>query len=122
MPEAFSGALGTEQFLNLFVTQLQYQDPLSPMDQTDSLTLKTELCRWSSTTRTAAMLELLSAGLSTSSTRRMVILIAVTATPASSRGGSHVLSIWSKLQPEREAQHGGLIPSDQTCGPRAARP
>ncbi|MEO2026989.1 MAG: flagellar hook capping FlgD N-terminal domain-containing protein [Fuerstiella sp.] len=37
MPEAFSGALGTDQFLNLFVTQLQYQDPLSPMDQTDSL-------------------------------------------------------------------------------------
>jgi hypothetical protein len=44
----------------------------------------------------------------------------VTATPASSQGGSHVLSIWSKLQPEREVQHGGLIPSDQTCGPRAA--
>ena len=32
-----SGALGTEQFLNLYVTQLQHQDPLSPMEQTDSL-------------------------------------------------------------------------------------
>lgn len=32
-----SGDLGTEQFLNLYVTQLQHQDPLSPMEQTDSL-------------------------------------------------------------------------------------
>ncbi|MCP4782028.1 MAG: flagellar biosynthesis protein FlgD [Fuerstiella sp.] len=37
MPEAFTPELGREQFLNLFVTQLQHQDPLSPMDQTDSL-------------------------------------------------------------------------------------
>ena len=37
MANDFSGVLGTQQFLNLYVTQLQYQDPLSPLDQTDSL-------------------------------------------------------------------------------------
>ncbi|MCP4172112.1 MAG: hypothetical protein GY758_15215 [Fuerstiella sp.] len=37
MPEQLTGALGTEKFLNLYVTQLQHQDPLSPLDQTDSL-------------------------------------------------------------------------------------
>ena len=37
MPEQLTGALGTEQFLNLYVTQLQHQGPLSPLDQTDSL-------------------------------------------------------------------------------------
>lgn len=29
------GALGRDDFLNLLVTQLQYQDPLNPMDSTD---------------------------------------------------------------------------------------
>lgn len=37
MESRLTGALGTEQFLNLYVTQLQHQDPLSPMDQADSL-------------------------------------------------------------------------------------
>ncbi|MCA9049536.1 MAG: flagellar hook capping protein [Planctomycetaceae bacterium] len=37
MADQFTGVLGTQQFLNLYVTQLQYQDPLSPLDQTDSL-------------------------------------------------------------------------------------
>ena len=37
MENRLTGALGTEQFLNLYVTQLQHQDPLSPMDQADSL-------------------------------------------------------------------------------------
>lgn len=30
-----SGELGRDDFLNLLVTQLQYQDPLNPMDSTD---------------------------------------------------------------------------------------
>ena len=34
---SFNGVQGQEQFLQLLVTQLQYQDPLSPMEQTDFL-------------------------------------------------------------------------------------
>lgn len=34
---AFSAALGQQQFLELFVTQLQYQDPLEPVGQQDFL-------------------------------------------------------------------------------------
>ena len=37
MAEAFSAALGQSQFLDLFVTQLQYQDPLEPTQQGDFL-------------------------------------------------------------------------------------
>jgi len=33
----FSAALGQQQFLNLFVTQLQHQDPLEPTGQEDFL-------------------------------------------------------------------------------------
>lgn len=32
------GALGKEEFLNLLVTQLSYQDPLNPMDSAESIT------------------------------------------------------------------------------------
>jgi len=31
----FNAAVGQQQFLNLLVTQLQYQDPLQPVDQQD---------------------------------------------------------------------------------------
>lgn len=34
---AFSASLGQQQFLELFVTQLQYQDPLEPVGQQDFL-------------------------------------------------------------------------------------
>ncbi len=34
---SFSAAAGQQQFLNLLVTQLQHQDPLSPIDQADFL-------------------------------------------------------------------------------------
>ncbi|MCR9200982.1 MAG: flagellar hook capping protein [Planctomycetaceae bacterium] len=37
MTEAFNAALGQQQFLELFVTQLQYQDPLEPVEQQDFL-------------------------------------------------------------------------------------
>ena len=37
MTEAFTGTIGTQQFLNLFVAQLKNQDPLSPLDQAASL-------------------------------------------------------------------------------------
>ena len=37
MPAEFSAALGQSQFLDLFVTQLQYQDPLEPTEQGDFL-------------------------------------------------------------------------------------
>lgn len=37
MAEEFSAALGQSQFLDLFVTQLQYQDPLEPTQQGDFL-------------------------------------------------------------------------------------
>lgn len=33
----FTAALGQQQFLNLFVTQLRYQDPLEPTGQQDFL-------------------------------------------------------------------------------------
>ena len=37
MPAEFSAAIGQSQFLDLFVTQLQYQDPLEPTEQGDFL-------------------------------------------------------------------------------------
>ena len=37
MTEAFSAELGRSQFLDMFVAQVQHQDPLSPMDQTEIL-------------------------------------------------------------------------------------
>jgi flagellar basal-body rod modification protein FlgD len=37
MPEPFSAELGRSQFLEMFVAQVQHQDPLSPMDQTEIL-------------------------------------------------------------------------------------
>lgn len=37
MAEAFSAELGRSQFLEMFVAQVQHQDPLSPMDQTEIL-------------------------------------------------------------------------------------
>ncbi|APZ95091.1 flagellar hook capping FlgD N-terminal domain-containing protein [Fuerstiella marisgermanici] len=37
MAEEFSAELGRSQFLQMFVAQVQHQDPLSPMDQTEIL-------------------------------------------------------------------------------------
>ena len=37
MPEVFNAADGRNQFLEMFVAQVQNQDPLSPMDQTQIL-------------------------------------------------------------------------------------
>ena len=37
MTEVFSAAEGRNQFLEMFVAQVQHQDPLSPMDQTEIL-------------------------------------------------------------------------------------
>ena len=37
MSEVFSAADGRNQFLEMFVAQVQNQDPLSPMDQTEIL-------------------------------------------------------------------------------------
>ena len=34
---AFNAELGRTQFLEMFVAQVQHQDPLSPMDQTQIL-------------------------------------------------------------------------------------
>ena len=37
MPDVFNAADGRNQFLEMFVAQVQHQDPLSPMDQTQIL-------------------------------------------------------------------------------------